>query len=393
MAGDVPGARQTFEQARQISQAGGQILSTQSAMDALGKILLELGELQEAYRLHQRALKMAEEHTRQTGQQLPGIGLAHNGLAAVLYEWNELKTAQEHAARGIELFKPWGVTENLLDSYNTLARLRLAVGDAAGALELAQTAATLVEAPQTPEWLQAMIAAQQARLLLMAQQGQASSLTAATASTAASNWAAAAGLDPGANPEYQREVEYIILARLLLLQDEQEKALVLLERLVQGAAGGARQGRVIEILILMALVRQEKGKPAEALSAMEQALALAEPEGYVRAFVDEGRPMFRLLTKAAVRGISPDYVSQILAAFSTPEDSSGRQQPLIDAFSRRELEVLGLMASGLSGPQIAARLYISANTVKTHVRNIYRKLNVNSRAEALTVARSLDLLP
>jgi len=125
---------------------------------------------------------MAEEHTRQTGQHLPGIGLAHNGLAAVLYEWNELKRAQEHASRGVELFKPWGVTENLLDSYNTLARLRLAEGNTAGALELAQTAVSLVEEPRTPDWLQAMIAARQARLLIMAQQGQTGGLT------AVSNW-------------------------------------------------------------------------------------------------------------------------------------------------------------------------------------------------------------
>ena len=388
MAGDVPGARQTFELARQISQAGGQILSTQSAMDALGKILLELGELQEAYRLHQRALKMAEEHTRQTGQHLPGIGLAHNGLAAVLYEWNELKRAQEHASRGVELFKPWGVTENLLDSYNTLARLRLAEGDTAGALELAQTAVSLVEEPRTPDWLQAMIAARQARLLIMAQQGQTGGLT------TVSNWVESAGLDPKAEPGYQREVDNIILARILLQQSELDQALPLLERLYQGAAAGARQGRVIEILILTALARQDNGNPAGALSALEQALALAKPEGYVRAFVDEGRPMFRLLTQAAVRGISPAYVSQILAAFSIPDGGErAAQQPLFDPLSRRELEVLGLMAAGLSGPQIAGRLYLSANTIKTHVRNIYSKLNVNSRAEALTVARSLDLLP
>jgi len=179
-----------------------------------------------------------------------------------------------------------------------------------------------------------------------------------------------------------------------LQQSELDQVLLLLERLYQGAAAGARQGRVIEILILTALARQDNGNPTGALFALEQALALAEPEGYVRAFVDEGRPMFRLLTQAAVRGISPAYVSQILAAFSIAEDGErAAQQPLVDPLSRRELEVLALMAAGLSGPQIAARLYLSANTIKTHVRNIYSKLNVNSRAEALTVARSLDLLP
>ena len=131
-------------------------------MDSLGKILLELGELHQAGELHQQILTLAEEQTLRTGQPPPGVGVAHCGLAVVLYERNDLKTALIHAEKGIEIFKPWGITEHLLDSYDVLARIKLAQGDVSGALSMAQTAVSLVQEPQVPDWLQAMTVARKA---------------------------------------------------------------------------------------------------------------------------------------------------------------------------------------------------------------------------------------
>jgi len=342
----------------------------------------------EADTLHQQALALAEEHTRQTGRQLPGVGLAHNALAALQYERNHLDVADRHAAKGIELFKPWGVTENLLDSYDISARIKLAQRDVPGALALTELAISLVQDPSVPDWLQGMVATRQARLQLMAEKTKPEQLT------TVARWAVESGLNPDEEPGYAREGETILLARYFLSKGEAQKALTLLDRLALLAERGERIGRLIEVLILKARSLQDIGKTDEALSTLDRAFTLAEPEGYLRIFVDEGSPMARLLAKAATRGIAIQYANQLLRAF--PVDAAEKEPdrlPLLHPLSVRELEVLRLLPTGQTGPQIAERLYLSNNTVKTHVRNIYSKLNVNNRAEAIERARALDLLP
>ena len=392
MIGDVPAARDAFVLARQFSQQGNQLLTFVAAMDSLGKILLELGELRQADELHHQALALAGEQTLETGQPAPGIGVAHSGLAAVLYERNDLETALIHAAKGIEIFKPWGVTEHLLDSYDILARIKLAQGDVSSALSLAQTAVSLVQEPQVPDWLQAVIMARQARLQLMAGRTQSEQMD------TVARWATEAGLDPNDQPSYLRELEYILLTRLLLSAGQSNTALPLLSRLERQAENGARYGRLVEILLLKAIALNDIEKRDEALSTLEQALTLAEPQDYTRIFVDEassgrGQPMARMLAQAASSGIKPRYVSQLLRAFpQTPSSKTAVRQPLLHPLSERELEVLAMLTSHLSGPEIAEQLHISLNTFKTHTRNIYSKLNVNSRGSAVSRAQKLGLL-
>ncbi|MCP4167919.1 MAG: hypothetical protein GY759_18780 [Chloroflexi bacterium] len=387
MSGDLPAARHAFIQARQTSLAGDQLLTFVSAMDALGKILLEIGELRQADALHQQALTLAEAQTLQSGRQSPSVGLAHNGLACLLYERNELETATIHANSAVEVFKPWGVTENLLDSYDVLARIMLAQGNVSSTLSLAQTAASLVQTSNVPDWLHAMILARQARLRILAEKIQPGQLM------TVAGWAAAAGLDPTDDVSYQREFEYILLARLLQAEEKPDQALALLNRLAQQAENSARTERVIEILILKAISLDYVGKRKQALSALEQALVLAEPQGYLRIFVDEGSPIVHLLTRAARHGVAPRYVSQILKAYpETATSKTAVRQPPLHSLSERELDVLQLLPSGQTGPQIAEKLYISNNTVKTHLKNIYSKLNVTNRAEAIARAQALGLL-
>ena len=161
-------------------------------------------------------------------------------------------------------------------------------------------------------------------------------------------------------------------------------------------------GSVIEILMLQALAHEAQGDSSTALVPLERALSLAEPEGYVRVFVDEGLPMAQLLSEAAAHGIMPDYTAKLLAVFEAEEQKSADEshlpparadQPLVEPLSQRELEVLQLIAQGLSNREISERLFLALDTVKGHNRRIFGKLLVQRRTEAVAKARSLNILP
>jgi ATP/maltotriose-dependent transcriptional regulator MalT len=211
-------------------------------------------------------------------------------------------------------------------------------------------------------------------------------------------WAREQGLSVSDEPYYLREFEHITLARVLLARSTSNRAdrslheaVGLLERLLQAAEEGERTGSVIEILVLQALAHQMQGDIPAALVPLQQALTLAEPEGYVRMFVDEGPPMALLLEAAAKHGIAPNYVRHLLTAFGSAEDRPPVKQGLIEPLSERELEVLRLLATGLNGPEIARELVVSLNTMRTHTKNIYSKLGVNDRRAAVRRAKELDL--
>ncbi len=168
-------------------------------------------------------------------------------------------------------------------------------------------------------------------------------------------------------------------------------------RLLQAAEGGERRGRVIEILVLQAVVYQAQGNDATAVATLERALSMAEPEGYVRTFVDAGLRIRPLLETAVVRGITPDYTAKLLAEFPAADQpitispkSSGIL--LAEPLSKRELKVLRLVAAGLSNRETAVELYLSVNTVKWHLKNIYDKLDVHNRVEAIGRAQELGML-
>ena len=199
---------------------------------------------------------------------------------------------------------------------------------------------------------------------------------------------------------YAKEPEYSDLARVLIGLGRVAEALPLLERLLSAALSMGRQGDAIRYLVMQALAFHARGDTASALSSLGQALTLAEPEGYVRVFVDEGEPMAALLAQAVSQGFSPRYAGDLLAAFPERVRQAAEfdtavpvaAQSLIDRLSERELEVLRLMAVGLKHAEVAEELVISLNTVRHHARNIYGKLGVNSRAQAVAKAKDLELL-
>jgi ATP/maltotriose-dependent transcriptional regulator MalT len=208
----------------------------------------------------------------------------------------------------------------------------------------------------------------------------------------AMSWVREQGLSPQDDLSYVREFEHITLARVLLANHAGVEAMDLLGRLLKAAEDGGRGGSVIEILMLQALAQQAHDDISAALVAWERALGLAEPEGYIRIFVDEGPPMAALLEVALKRRIAPEYVRQLLDAFGKSDHARTAKQLLLEPLSERELDVLRLLGTDLDGPEIARHLVVSLSTVRTHTQSIFNKLGVNNRRAAVRRAQELDLL-
>jgi len=193
---------------------------------------------------------------------------------------------------------------------------------------------------------------------------------------------------------------YLLLTRLFLALEQPDKALQTIEPLLSNALKAGHNRRGIEYLVLKALALQQQHHTAQAVDAIGEALTLGEAEGFQRTFLDEGKPMARLLYLAAERGLYPAYTGKLLAGFSPAEQSESRlsakpglDESLIESLSAREKEVLALLAAGLSNNEIAGRLYISLSTIKGHIANIFGKLGVKSRTQAVSRARDFGLLP
>jgi LuxR family maltose regulon positive regulatory protein len=205
-------------------------------------------------------------------------------------------------------------------------------------------------------------------------------------------WARLQGLSTDDDLSHLREFEHITLVRLLMARRSVAEALGLLERLQRAAEDGGRTGTAIEILALQAVTNHMQNDIPAALVPLARALALAEPEDYVRIFVDEGPPVAALLEAAAKRKLAPDYSRRLLATYDTAEDRAPANQRLMEPLSERELDVLRLLGTDLDGPEIARHLTVSPNTMRTHTKNIYSKLGVNNRRAAVRRAEELELL-
>jgi LuxR family transcriptional regulator, maltose regulon positive regulatory protein len=321
-----------------------------------------------------------------------GAADMHVGMSNLHYKHNDLKTAMQHLLTSQALGELAGLPPNPYRWCAAMARIRVAQGDLDEALVLLDQAERLYDAAFAPNVRP--IATRKIRVWLA--QGRLGE---------AMGWARGQGLSVENELSYLREFDHITLARVLLARYQSDRedgsisgVLGLLDRLLKAAEEGGRKGSVIEILVLQAIAYHSQGDIPAALKPLQQALMLAEPEGYVRMFLDEGPGMMQLLREAAAREIMPDYTGKLLAAFETVKRKSADKsplpstQPLIEPLSQRELEILHLIAQGLSNRQIAERLFLALDTVKGHNRIIFDKLQVQSRTEAVARAHELGLL-
>ena len=306
-------------------------------------------------------------------------------MSEIHRERDDLPAATQQLLRSQELGEHIGLPQNRYRWRVAMARIREAEGDLGGALDLLNEAERLYVGDFFPDVRP--VPALKARVWIA--QGELGE---------ALGWAREQGLSVDEDLSYLREFEHITLARALLAryQDERAEASIheatrLLERLLPAAEEGGRAGRVIEILVLRALAHQTLGDIPAALACLERAMTLAEPEGYVRVFVDEGPPMASLLKVLAKQGTAGNYVRRLLAAVTETEQDSPVKQALIEPLSERELDVLRLLGTDLGGPDIARELMVSLNTVRTHTKNIYAKLAVTSRRAAVRRAAELGL--
>ena len=332
---------------------------------------------------YERGLALA---TEQGAPVLRGAADMHVGISELFRERNDLAAASQHLLTSRELGDENGLPQNPYRSRVAAARIRQAEGDLEGALKLLTEAKRLYVGDFSPNVRP--IAALQARVWIA--QGKFSD---------ARGWAQQRGLSATDDLTYVHEFEHISLAALLVAQGIHDgtdhtiaEAADLTERLLGAAEDGGRLGTAIEILVVQALARHARGDSAGAMASLDRAVALAEPEGHVRVFIDEGPRMAAVLELAAKRRNAPGYVRRLLPAVVTAEGQPTGGQPLIEPLSERELEVLRLLGTDLSGPDIARELVVSLSTVRTHTQNIYAKLGVNSRRAAIRRAAELGLL-
>jgi LuxR family maltose regulon positive regulatory protein len=384
--GSLKDAAEAFDRALALGRAIGDSHIAVMVHGRLGTLHVWRGQLRRAEAACQDALSICRQHAERKGQPLPTAGYAHIQMSRVLYERNELDAAAHHARQGIELCQRWGQSD--LRGFGTyhLARILFRQGDLDGLYETSQKHDQIAGA------LPALFSASAAELELMYR-------LASGDLAGAYRFSQEQGM--GATEElpldqYHHRFTYI---RLLNVMGKYDESLHLLARLLDIAKETGAWGYVLELWALQGPALEAKGERDRALSSLERALYLAEPEGYVSPFITTGAPIGGLLRAAADRGIAVDYALELLAAVNAASPEAGdavllpvRSSLPVDTLTEREVQVLHLLASELSTTKIAAELVISINTLRTHTKRIYGKLDVHSRLQAVAQARELGLL-
>ncbi|TAK36412.1 MAG: tetratricopeptide repeat protein [Chloroflexota bacterium] len=390
-AGDLLAASEMLAEASVASQASGNLLVAEAALGDLANLQVVRGQLRQAAETYRQALQLV---AGKGGRLFPVAGPLCLGMAFLHHEWNDLTTATHLADQGLELTRQGGLMRMLMSGHAIISRLKQAQGDISGALDVIQQAEHLARTnnlvPEIPR-----IAAYRVRLWLA--QGNVK---------AAVRWAEMSGLSADDEISYVRECGHMTLARVLIAQGQSPSAVRLLDRLLKAAESAGRDGSVIKILALQAAALESAGETERALDVLRLGLTLAEPEGYVRTFVDTGAPMLNLLSglledrqRDRLVGVSPSYVRSLWEAFQTGAIPPAHQsrpkemtKPVVSPLSAREQEVLRLVALGKRPSEMAQELIVSASTVKAHIKSIYRKLEAHSSTQAVAKARELRLL-
>lgn len=375
-------AVKTYEEGRQLLKRHYEPYLQVLLNCSLAEALRMQGKLHQAERVYREAIEACAALHGGSGEPPWFVGYAMTGLAAILQEWNRLNEAQRYASEGMRLCEKWGQVDALVISYLDTIGVCVATGDMDAAHELSTKAVAF--AREVSPWPLAMVLACQARVQL-----------ALGNISAVQRWAEEAALSYRDIPNYQHELLYLTLSRLLLTQGKAAQALSLLQRLSAQAEEVGSLSSTIESLVLQTLALQAQGEQEQALTCLERALQLAEPEGFMRLFLNEGQQVAKPLFALVARGAATPYYLDLLNAFSKTDvpraNHEGKEEPL-EPLSPRELEVLALIAEGLSNGKIAQRLHLSVNTVKAHSYNIYSKLAAGNRTEAVARARLYGVL-
>ena len=387
--GDVTSALETFTQAVASLHAAGNLVDELSSTVVLADMWLAAGHPSTARRLYERALQVSEAHGEPVLRATPDL---HVGLSEIDYEVGNLESAKRHLEAAAALGEGAAMTEGRYRWFVAMGRIAGAEGDPQEAITLLDQAEQLYRPGFFPDVRP--IAAMKARVWI----------THGNLSQAA-DWAHERGVSTTDDPGYLSEFGHLTLVRLLIAGHRAHpdpgalgQAVRLLGRLHEAAETSGRAGSLVEIRMLQALVHDAQGHRPRARETLGQALAQApEPEGYVRLFLDEGAPMVELLRDAEHQGVAGGHARRLLSLDSSPEgeapDSGQPPAPWsADRLSQRELQVLRLLDTELSGPQIAAELFVSHNTLRTHTKHIFTKLEVTTRRAAVRRARERGLM-
>jgi len=388
-SGDLKAAERIFADYTKKLRVAGNIPDAISTTVVLAEIRLALGRLQDAIRTTEQLLQYVMDQGEPISLHVADL---HRELGELYLEQDQLEAAAQQFRISKELGEKAELPVWRYRWYIAQARLSVAQGDLDGAFTFLDEAGRLYIQSPLPD--SRPISAMKARIWLL--QGRLAQ---------ALEWAQEQGLFPDNDLNYLREYDYLTLARILIAQYQSDQiegpihaAMRLLDRLLKSAEEGNRLGSVIEILILQGLAHQAQGDRTSALMMLKRGLSIADPEEYVRIIIGEGPSMLTLLQEASKHRIAPRYIGKLLTGIGEPDRKKPLAHPLIEPealiepLSERELEVLRLLRTELSGPEIARQLIVSLNTMRTHTKNIYAKLGVNNRRAAVRRAEELNLL-
>ena len=394
LSGNPNAAVNAFLAASQVAQEAGVLFLAINACCEAALVQISQGQLSQAESTCRKALQLPGEGS----ERIPPAGLAWAVLGDIARERNDLEAAERFLADAIRLSQAGGIIDDLKTEYLFLARLRAAQGDKDSAVHATQRALSILQSYRSSPLLGQRAAIEAFLDLSLGN------------TIAAANWAQEyERTRASGSGDYLREFEDLTLARFLMADERQQDALVLLQEVIEAAREGDRLGVVIEAQILMAKAFWTMGNTESALQGLESALILAQNEGYVRAFVDEGEPIRELLSDLVTVTTDPnlqEYAGQLLAAFTSPATARdpvplsqvGEESEaipgieFIEPLSEQELKILRLLSAGLSNKEIAAEVVIGVGTVKWHVHNIYGKLGVSSRTQAIARAQEAGIL-
>ena len=386
--GDFVNAAQTLTETVQSGVSADAINTTVGAYCVLARLYTVQGQLHRAFELYQEAGRFIRDAK---GQHLGANSIVDVGIADILSERNDLDTAFKHIRKGLEFIQFWSKADDIALAYVIYARIQQAQGDNAAAAKTIEKASQLIQSSGVFSEARNAVVNAEARLWL--QQGN---------NMAVSRWCASLEnrCSSGEQITFDNELLHMALARTYLALEKPGEALTILSQLEAAAKSGRRTGRLIRVLVLRALVLQHIGDSEQALPLIERCLALAESEGYIRVFLDEGQPMRTLLAQWLARaseGRVREYAIHLLAQFDTEsmaaiQTSHSPNDDLVEPLTERELEVLQIIALGKTNQEIARQLVVARGTIKAHTSSIYRKLNVTNRTEAVARARQLGIL-